>query len=140
MAATGWGIHRPKKKKKQDGRGDPGSSRAEEKQRGGTRSVQTARQTDPRVLVAAGPKGREVGECGVTIAHRVRKGDGSPGCCVHPCRHRHRRTRKNKVIITPCAGGNSPSGVGNSPTEESFYHYLVAELATGFARSTDPDK
>eukprot|EP00959_Pyramimonas_sp_CCMP1952_P367565 7698945-Pyramimonas_sp.AAC.2 len=31
--------------------------------------------------------------------HRVRKGDGSAlGCCVHPCRYWHRRTRKNEAI------------------------------------------
>ena len=29
---------------------------------------------------------------------RVRKGDGSLGCCVHPCCYWHRRTRKKRKM------------------------------------------
>eukprot|EP00959_Pyramimonas_sp_CCMP1952_P451166 9445727-Pyramimonas_sp.AAC.2 len=29
----------------------------------------------------------------------VTRRDGSSGVCVHPCRHWHRRTRKNEVML-----------------------------------------
>eukprot|EP00976_Prorocentrum_cordatum_P063895 1177263-Prorocentrum_minimum.AAC.4 len=37
--------------------------------------------------------------------HRVRKGEGSPGCSVHPCRYWHRRTRERLTVYLMTADG-----------------------------------
>eukprot|EP00976_Prorocentrum_cordatum_P092437 1188938-Prorocentrum_minimum.AAC.4 len=46
-------------------------------------------------VMLAGPTGRAVGESG-ELDTGCEKGKGDSGCCVHPCRYRHRRTRKMK--------------------------------------------
>eukprot|EP00959_Pyramimonas_sp_CCMP1952_P402562 8436044-Pyramimonas_sp.AAC.1 len=67
-----------------DGNVTPPLKRNGEEEREAYRRCKTARRADLRVMLA-GPKGREVGGSG-ELDKAVRTGDGSLGCCVHPCR------------------------------------------------------
>eukprot|EP00976_Prorocentrum_cordatum_P027050 549229-Prorocentrum_minimum.AAC.2 len=55
---------------------------------------------DLRAMLAAGPKGREVGEKvgNLTTQDEKRGWVSLGGRVVHPCRYWHRRTRKKQVM------------------------------------------